>query len=101
LIQTTDWAIPPREGSHVDGQTFADLLGRRGIYQPADVLRELADKVPFFARAKEGIPECGLNLVTGTEKRPITSQLGTVTHPTPTFRAPGSVMLETDESLKV
>lgn len=101
LIQATDWAIPPQEGAHVDGQTFADLLGRRGIYQPVDVLRELAAAIPFFARAAEGIPECGLNLVTGTEKRPLTSQLGTVTHPTPTFRAPGSVMLETDESLKV
>jgi len=101
LIQATDWAIPPVEGTHVDGQTFSDLLGRRGIYQPVDVLLELAGKIPFFARVKEGIPECGLNLVTGTEKRPATSQLGTVTHPTPTFRAPGSVMLETDESLKV
>lgn len=100
LIQLTEWAVPPIEGAHVDGQTFSDFLGRRGIYQSAQILHELADKIPFFDRVKAGIPECGLNLVTGSEKRPLTSQLGTVTHPTPTFRAPGSAMLETDHTLK-
>lgn len=68
-----------------------------GLYHSGDVLKELAEKIPFFARAKDGVPECGLNLVTGEEKRPITSQLGTVTHPLPTFRAPGSPMLEVEK----
>ncbi|MFO1021063.1 MAG: molybdopterin-dependent oxidoreductase [Planctomycetales bacterium] len=97
LLQTTEWALRPHEGTHVDGQTFGDLAERRGLYHAGDVLKELAEKIPFFARAKDGVPECGLNLVTGEEKRPITSQLGTVTHPLPTFRAPGSPMLEVEK----
>jgi len=101
LLQNTAWALPPFEGAHVDGQTFHDLSGRRGLYQADEIRRELAAKIPFFARAKEEIPECGLNLVTGKEKRPTTSQLGTVTHPLPTFRAPGSPMLEVEDKLEV
>ena len=96
LIQMSDWAIRPHEGSHVDGQTFCDLLGRKGLYQPHDVLRELAGAVPFFARAAQGIPESGMNLVTGQEKTPRTTQLGTVTHPLPTFRSIQSPMLEVE-----
>jgi NADH-quinone oxidoreductase subunit G len=96
LIQMTDWGIRPHEGAHVDGQTFSDLLGRRGLYQAADVTRELAAQIPFFARAKDGIPESGLNLVTGQEKHPATTQLGTVTHPLPTFRSVASPMLEVE-----
>ncbi|HVV99029.1 MAG TPA: 2Fe-2S iron-sulfur cluster-binding protein, partial [Planctomycetaceae bacterium] len=96
LIQMTDWGIRPHEGAHVDGQTFSDLLGRRGLYQAADVTKELASQIPFFARAKDGIPESGLNLVTGQEKHPATTQLGTVTHPLPTFRSVASPMIEVE-----
>lgn len=28
LLQTTDWALRPHEGTHVDGQTFGDLAER-------------------------------------------------------------------------
>lgn len=94
LIQMTDWAIRPYEAAHIDGQIFSDLLGRRGIYQAAAVVPELAAEVPFFARTANGIPDGGLNLVTGTEKSPRTTQLGTVTHPIPTFRSVASEMLE-------
>lgn len=94
LIQATDWALRPFEAAHIDGQIFADLAGRRGIYQPTAVLPELAQEIPFFARAANGVPDGGLNLVTGTEKSPRTSQLGTVTHPIPTFRSVASEMLE-------
>ena len=96
LIQSTDWALRPFEASHIDGQIFADLAGRRGLYQPQDVLAELAAEIPFFARAAAGVPDGGLNLVTGTEKSPRTSQLGTVTHPIPTFRTVASEMLEVE-----
>ncbi|MFN0055450.1 MAG: molybdopterin-dependent oxidoreductase, partial [Planctomycetales bacterium] len=96
LIQSTSWGLRPHGGAHVDGQTFADLLGRRGIYHAADVLLELAAKVPFFARCAQGVPPAGLNLVTGQEKRPLTTELGTVTHPTPTFRSEASRMLEVE-----
>ena len=96
LIQMTDWALRPFEGAHIDGQTFADLLGRRGLYLASDVQKEMAQTIPFFGRAAEGIPESGLNLVTGEEKRPLTTQLGTVTHPLPTFRSIHSPMLEVE-----
>jgi NADH-quinone oxidoreductase subunit G len=94
LIQRTDWALRPAEGAHIDGQTFCDLLGRRGLYNPDAVLAELAETIPFFARAKDGVPEAGLNLVTGTEKKPATTALGTVTHPLPTFRSLQSPLTE-------
>jgi NADH-quinone oxidoreductase subunit G len=96
LIQTGEWGIRPVEGAHVDGQTFCDLLGRKGLYQAASVLVELAGIVPFFARAKEGIPEAGLDLVGGKEKHPRTTALGTVTHAIPTFRSVASPMLEVE-----
>ncbi len=94
LIQSTEWALRPIEGAHTDGQTFCDLSGRKGLYSPADVLAEIAAVIPFFARAGDGVPEAGLNLVTGTEKKPATTALGTVTHPLPTFRSVASPMLE-------
>jgi hypothetical protein len=80
----------------VDGQIFADLLKRTGLYQSAEVMRELAGAVPFFARCAEGVPPAGLNLVTGQEKRPFSTELGTVSHPTPTFRSEASRMLEVE-----
>jgi NADH-quinone oxidoreductase subunit G len=97
LMQLAEWGIRPIEGAHTDGQTFCDLLGRRGLYQPLEVLAELAESVPFFGRAGGGgVYEAGLNLVTGEEKRPRTTALGTVTHPLPTFRSVASEMLEVD-----
>ncbi|RPI90725.1 MAG: ferredoxin, partial [Planctomycetaceae bacterium] len=96
LIQTSTWGLRPHGGAHVDGQTFADLLGRKGIYNAGEVLRELAAEVPFFARCAAGVPPAGLNLLTGQEKRPRSTELGTVSHPTPTFRSQASPMLEVD-----
>jgi NADH-quinone oxidoreductase subunit G len=96
LIQSTEWGIRPVEGAHVDGQTFSDLLGRKGLYQADIVLAELAAAIPFFTRAAGGVPEAGLNLATGSEKTPKTTALGTVTHPLPTFRSVASEMLEVE-----
>jgi NADH-quinone oxidoreductase subunit G len=96
LIQTTDWGVRPAEGAHADGQVFCDLLGRKGLYQSAAVLAELAGAIGFFARGAQGVPEAGLDLVGGQEKRPRTTALGTVTHPLPTFRSVASEMLEVE-----
>ncbi|HEY3966585.1 MAG TPA: molybdopterin-dependent oxidoreductase [Planctomycetaceae bacterium] len=96
LIQSGEWGIRPVEGAHGDGQTFCDLLGRKGLYQASAVLAELAGAVPFFARAAGGVPEAGLNLATGQEQQPRTTALGTVTHPLPTFRSVASEMLEVE-----
>jgi NADH-quinone oxidoreductase subunit G len=98
LIQKTEWAIRPVEGAHVDGQTFQDLLKRRGLYSAEAVLKEAAAAIPFFQRVAGGVPEAGLNLLTGKEKTPRTTALGTVTHPLPTFRSLGSRMLEVEQS---
>ncbi|MFN0052459.1 MAG: 2Fe-2S iron-sulfur cluster-binding protein [Planctomycetales bacterium] len=98
LIQSGEWGVRPPEGVHVDGQTFSDLLGRRGLFQATAVLQELAASVPFFSRAAAGVPEAGLNLVTGTEQHPRTTALGTVTHPLPTFRSVATPLLEVEPS---
>lgn len=98
LIQSTEWGVRPAEGAHNDGQTLSDLLGRRGLYQAAGVLSELAGIVPFFARANEGVPSEGLDLVSGQEKHPRTTSLGTVTHPAPTFLSAASELLEVETS---
>lgn len=99
LIQSSDFAIRPTTGAHTDGQTFSDLLGRKGLYQSAAVLSELAATIGFFTRAAAAVPEAGLNLVTGTEKKPRTTALGTVTHPLPTFRSVGSNLLEVESTM--
>ena len=100
LIQSTQWGVRPPGAAHMDGQTFGDLLGRRGLYQSAAVMAELAAEIPFFARCAGGIPPAGLNLVTGQEKQPKTTELGTVTHPTPTFRSEASRMLEVEPQVR-
>ncbi len=96
LLQATEWGVRPTLGAHVDGQTFSEYLGRKGMYHAASVIREVAQKLPFFARAVDGVPEAGLNLITGSEIRPTTTELGTVTHPLPTFRSVGSPLLEVE-----
>jgi len=96
LLQAAEWAIRPLEGNHQDGQIFADLLGRKGLYHAAAVIREVSGQIPFFSRAAQGVPEAGLNLVTGQEKTPRTTALGTVTHPLPTFRSVASPLLEVE-----
>jgi NADH-quinone oxidoreductase subunit G len=96
LIQTAEWGVRPPEGAHTDGQTLIDLLGRKGLHQAGQTLAELSRAIPFFARAADGVPSAGLNLVTGAEKQPRTTALGTVTHPLPTFRGLGSPLLEVE-----
>lgn len=96
LIQRTTRALRPLEGAHVEGQTYCDLLGRKGLYHADDVFRELCQAISFFSRAAEGVAEAGLNLVTGKEIQPRTTELGTVTHPLPTFRPLGLPFLEVD-----
>ena len=98
LIQSAEWAVRPVTGAHNDGQTFSTLLGRKGMYHADQILSELAGVVPFFSRAKEGVPEAGLNLITGEEKRPTTTALGTVTHPLPTFSTVASPLVEVERA---
>ena len=98
LLQAAEWGVRPTLGAHVDGQTFSEFLGRKGLYHAASVIREMSQKVPFFGRAAEGVPEAGLNLVTGKEIQPATTELGTVTHPLPTFRSAASPLVEVERA---
>ncbi len=52
LLQASEWAIRPVTGAHTDGQTFGDLLGRKGLYHAATVIREMADTISFFSRRR-------------------------------------------------
>lgn len=98
LLQASEWGVRPTLGAHVDGQTFSEFLGRKGLYHAASVIREIAQKVPFFGRAAEGVPEAGINLITGKEIQPATTELGTVTHPLPTFRSVASPLVEIERA---
>lgn len=78
LLQATQWAVRPPGACHVDGQVFHELLGRTGLYQAADVLKELAAAVAFFAPATETVPEHGVLLPDpAATKKPATTQPGT------------------------
>jgi NADH-quinone oxidoreductase subunit G len=49
LIQPFERAIPPLEGIKADGQFFAELAGRRGLFHAGQVRQEMATVMPSFA----------------------------------------------------
>jgi NADH-quinone oxidoreductase subunit G len=52
---------PPQE-TRSEGQLFADLALRRGLFNAAAVRKELAAEVPFFAKLADGPGELGVKL---------------------------------------
>jgi NADH-quinone oxidoreductase subunit G len=63
LAQAIQWAIRPPQGCHTDGQTFLDLMQRRGLLHAATLRRELAQEIPYFAPLASGeIGEHGVRL---------------------------------------
>jgi NADH-quinone oxidoreductase subunit G len=52
---------PPQE-TRAEGQLFADLALRRGLFNAAAVRKELAAEVPYFARLADGPGELGVKL---------------------------------------
>jgi NADH-quinone oxidoreductase subunit G len=63
LAQAIHWAIRPPQGCHTDGQTFLDLMQRRGLLHAATLRRELAQEIPYFAPLASGeIGEHGVRL---------------------------------------
>jgi NADH-quinone oxidoreductase subunit G len=63
LAQAIHWAIRPPQGCHTDGQTFLDLLQRRGLLHAATLRRELAQEIPYFAPLAAGeLGEQGVRL---------------------------------------
>ncbi len=61
-LQSFDWAIRPPAGTMSDGHVYWNLLGRKGLYQPRQVLQELARDVGFFAAAADGALDTGVDL---------------------------------------
>jgi NADH-quinone oxidoreductase subunit G len=62
LAQLLKRACKPPKESRTEGQLFADLGGRIGLYNGNAVRAEIAKEVPFFAKLAEGIPADGLRL---------------------------------------
>lgn len=61
-LQSFDWAIRPPAGTMVPGYVYWRLLGNDTLYRAADVLREIAASVSYFAAAEAGVPSEGVAL---------------------------------------
>ncbi len=61
-LQSFEWAVRPPSSSMVEGQVFWRLLGRSGLYQPRDVLQDVAHEIGYFAAALGKIPDVGVDL---------------------------------------
>lgn len=62
LAQLVHRACRPPGETRTEGQLFADLAGRRGLFNAAAVRKELAAEVPYFAKLAEGIGDLGVTL---------------------------------------
>ncbi len=61
-LQSFDWSIRPPAGTMTDGHVAWRMLGRKGLYQPQQVLAELSRSNAFFAAAAGGVGETGVDL---------------------------------------
>jgi len=61
-LQSVRAAVRPPGGVRPEGTLFWELLGRPGLYQASNVLREVAAEIRYFHVAGGSIPELGLNL---------------------------------------
>jgi NADH-quinone oxidoreductase subunit G len=61
-LQSFDWCVRPPAGVLPEGQLFWQLGGRPGLYQPAEILQEMAREIPAFADAAKGVPPTGVDL---------------------------------------
>ncbi|MGQ9504865.1 MAG: 2Fe-2S iron-sulfur cluster-binding protein [Thermogutta sp.] len=55
-------AVRPPTGNRCLGSIFWELNGMSGLYQPCDILAEMARTIPYFSAASGDIPEYGLDL---------------------------------------
>ncbi len=53
LAQAVRWAVTPSGDCRSDGQTFLDLMERRGLIHAPTVRKEMAKEVPYFAALAE------------------------------------------------
>ncbi len=61
-LQWAPWAIRPPVGARPEGQVYWELLRRPGLYQPQEVLQELADQVVAFQAVVVPVPQTGIDL---------------------------------------
>lgn len=61
-LQSFKWAVRPPQGVLPEGHLYWRLLGRNGMYNPPQVLAELAREIPFFSAAADGVGEHGVEL---------------------------------------
>ncbi|MCC6417153.1 MAG: (2Fe-2S)-binding protein [Gemmataceae bacterium] len=63
LAQAMRWAVRPPSGCRTDGQTYFDLLERRGLVHAPTLRAELATEISYFAPLAAGeIPDHGVRL---------------------------------------
>jgi NADH-quinone oxidoreductase subunit G len=61
-LQSFSWAIRPPLGVRTEGSLLWELLGYKGLYQPAVVLEEIAREIPYFSTIVGPVPETGISL---------------------------------------
>ncbi|HLW68726.1 MAG TPA: molybdopterin-dependent oxidoreductase [Gemmataceae bacterium] len=62
LAQTIHRAIHPPQEARTEGQVYLDLMERRGLIQPAEIRREMAQEIPYFARLAQDLGGLGIRL---------------------------------------
>jgi NADH-quinone oxidoreductase subunit G len=62
LAQVIHRCVRPPQEARVEGQLFMDLLERKGLMQAAQVRKELAAEVPYFAALAGDVGEFGVKL---------------------------------------
>jgi NADH-quinone oxidoreductase subunit G len=63
LAQAVRWAVNPPGETRTDGQTFLDLMERRGLLHAPTLRAELAAEIPYFAPLAQAEPgEQGIRL---------------------------------------
>jgi anaerobic selenocysteine-containing dehydrogenase len=61
-LQTFQWSVRPPRGVLTEGQLLWQLLKRRGLYDAAQVLAEVAEEIVYFSAARRPVPETGVDL---------------------------------------
>jgi NADH-quinone oxidoreductase subunit G len=62
LAQALRRACRPPQDTRSEGQLFADLAGRSGLFNAAAVRKELVAEIPYFAKLAGGVGALGLKL---------------------------------------
>ena len=61
-VQSFDAAIRPPAGVWPEGRLFWNMLGRRGLYDPTAVRRQIAESSAAFAALSGDVPATGIDL---------------------------------------